>query len=279
LDGTFLDAETYSYQESLPALREALRRDLAVVFCSSKTDAEIRQLLGELGLEIPFIAENGGGIFFPGESFSSGLADLAQEGSWRVMSLGRDYVRLVEIFREVRGELKLTLRGFSDMSVEEVAERCSMSIEGAGLAVQRRYDEPFILENPSQDAASRLQEAVRKRGLQLTRGGRFFHLTGGNDKGAAVRRLDEFYMREFGALYTLGFGDSANDIPMLKTVTQPVLVQKPGGQFDEAVAAALPNLIRAPGVGPIGWSRVVTSMLRTLPPAEGKGRGKSKPRS
>jgi mannosyl-3-phosphoglycerate phosphatase len=41
LDGTFLDHRTYSCAESLPALRAATAQGTPIVFCSSKTRAEV----------------------------------------------------------------------------------------------------------------------------------------------------------------------------------------------------------------------------------------------
>jgi predicted mannosyl-3-phosphoglycerate phosphatase (HAD superfamily) len=65
LDGTFLDEEDYSFRESLPALRAAEERGIPVVFCSSKTRAEIEHLRKAAKVTDPFIVENGGAIFVP----------------------------------------------------------------------------------------------------------------------------------------------------------------------------------------------------------------------
>jgi len=261
LDGTFLDAVDYSWGESLPVLRRALRCGARIVFCSSKSGAEIRQLLRRLDLASPFIAENGGGIFIPDGYFRAGLSHLPLDGPWRILSLGTPYSDLVAALREVRRELGGALHGFSDMSAEEVAQLCGFSREEALLAMQRHFDEPFVLEQEEHDLVGRMKAAFGSRGLQLTRGGRFFHLMGANDKGVAVRRLNGLFREECGEICTLGFGDSANDLPMLEAVDHPVLVRKPGGTYDESVAAGLANLIRAPGVGPAGWARVLADFV------------------
>ncbi|MFH0812536.1 MAG: HAD hydrolase family protein, partial [Pseudomonadota bacterium] len=91
-------------------------------------------------------------------------------------------------------------------------------------------------------------------------GGRFFHLLGGNDKGKAVRIVTERYKRSFIRVRSVAIGDSYNDLPMLKEADIAVLVQKPGGFYDESIAN-LPNLVRAPGVGPEGWNRAVLEIL------------------
>jgi mannosyl-3-phosphoglycerate phosphatase len=42
----------------------------------------------------------------------------------------------------------------------------------------------------------------------------------------------------------------------------PILVQKPDGSYDPGVQ--LPHLIRAVGVGPVGWNRSLMDLLPTL---------------
>jgi len=51
--------------------------------------------------------------------------------------------------------------------------------------------------------------------------------------------------------------DSGNDMPMLAAVDRPVLVQKPGGFWQEM---ALTNLYRVEGIGPQGWVKVVAEL-------------------
>ena len=89
---------------------------------------------------------------------------------------------------------------------------------------------------------------------------------GANDKGIACRRLLAWYRRlgqeDERSLLTIGIGDSLNDLPMLAAVDYPILVQKPDGSYDPVVQ--LPHLIRAVGVGPVGWNRSLMDLLPTL---------------
>jgi mannosyl-3-phosphoglycerate phosphatase len=62
-------------------------------------------------------------------------------------------------------------------------------------------------------------------------------------------------------LLTIGIGDSANDLPMLAVVDQPILVQGPDGTHDPTVR--LPHMIYAPGVGPVGWNAAVLNLVHT----------------
>lgn len=264
LDGSFLDASTYSFKRSLSALHAALNIGVTVIFASSKTRAEVERLLSDLGLSLPFIVENGGGIFIPEGYFSFGLRDLPREGPFRVLTLGTPYNTLVSALERIRADLSLTLVGFSEMSVEEVARVCSLSLAEALRAKSRQFDEPFMLRAENEELAASLRAAVVARGLRLHRGDRFFHLTGPSDKGTAVSRLDVFFRKEYGDIFTVGIGDNANDLPMLAAVDLPLLVQKRTGNYDETVLASLPGVTLAQGMGPVGWARVVTDLARAI---------------
>ncbi len=91
-------------------------------------------------------------------------------------------------------------------------------------------------------------------------------MTGATDKGQACRRLIDCYRRRHDErsadVKTIGIGDSPNDLSMLAVVDHPVVVQKPDGSYDPSIH--LPNLIHAPGIGPVGWNRAVLDLLRRL---------------
>ncbi len=83
---------------------------------------------------------------------------------------------------------------------------------------------------------------------------------GDNDKGRAVRLLKQWYERQHGMIITIGVGDGLNDLPLLREVDYPVLVQKEDGSYDRGIE--LPGLRRAPGIGPTGWNHAVLELLK-----------------
>jgi mannosyl-3-phosphoglycerate phosphatase len=80
---------------------------------------------------------------------------------------------------------------------------------------------------------------------------------GDNDKGRAAAILIELFRRKSGELKTVGLGDSLNDLPLLSVVDIPILVQKPGGYWEEM---KLPNLWRIEGIGPEGFGRAIEEL-------------------
>jgi len=257
LDGTLLDHETYSFEPALPALKALKERNVPLIICTSKTRAEIEQVRTELHNTHPFISENGGAIFIPKSYFSFTFPFTKQESNYFVIEFGTAYSRLREFFHQIKNLNPGEIKGFGDFSPQEVAELCGFSLQKANLAKKREYDEPFILENDA--VLNKIQEIAMDASLQITRGGRFYHLTGNSDKGKAILLLIKIYKQKSKHLKSIALGDSLNDLPMLEVVDYPILVQKPDGSYDPSVK--LNNLIPASGRGPSGWCDSVFKLL------------------
>jgi mannosyl-3-phosphoglycerate phosphatase len=264
LDGTLLDSETYSSTAAGPALEALKEKGACLVLASSKTRAELEPIRSRLGHDGPFIVENGGALYVPIGFFRVPLEGAIARETYEIIEFGTPYAQLRAALKEIAGTLGIQMKGFGDMTIEEVAERTGLTHNEATLAKQREYDEPFVLSNDAFIESVRREAAVR--GLACTRGGRFYHLLGANNKGTACRLLIQHCRRQFaasqGRLYTIGIGDSANDLPMLAAVDQPILVQKPDGSYDPA--GQLQHVLYAPGIGPAGWNAAVLHVLKSL---------------
>lgn len=264
LDGTLLDEETYRWDEAEEALELCKQSGIPVVIVSSKTRAEIIHITAEMGLDDPFISENGGGIFFPVTSFrSKPLQPAVREGDVWKWSLGVDYQAVVRAFRKIREELGWEIRGFSDMEAKEVAMLTGLGIDEALLASKREYDEPFVILSPLEPDMALLAERAEKRGLTVTRGGRFHHIKGNCDKGAAVERVIAWYGCLLGKRpLSVALGDSENDLSMLSAVDWPVLVK---GRTRVSVPYTLGTVLRtARDPGPRGWNEAVKGFLAQI---------------
>jgi glycerate 2-kinase len=254
LDGTLLDAEDYAFDPARAALSLIAARRIPLVFTSSKTRAEIELLRSRLGNTHPFITENGGGIFVPPGYFSM-PASTQRIGGYEAIVLGKPYACIREEFAALRARHPAEVRGFGDMSVEEVAALTGLDADDAALAMQRDFDEPFVFERaPDED----FLRTITATGLNWTQG-RIFHIMGDHDKGRAITLLLALYRREFGEVFSIGLGDGYNDLPMLQAVDYPVLVMHKDGGYDARVN--LPHLPRTPLPGPAGWNASVLALL------------------
>jgi len=258
LDGTLLDHESYAYAGAEAALRRLHGLGIPLVLNSSKTCAEMVALQAELGLVEPFIAENGGGIFVPPGHPLATDGRLRPLGGCRGIAFGSPYGEVRGHFAALREAYGL--RGFGDMTAAEIAQRTGLSEAQARLAARRDFSEPFLFLGPPRPEA--LAAEVAAAGLQVTRGGRFFHLLAATQsKGRAVKETARLFHEAGGQPVTLGLGDAENDLPMLEAVDIPGLIPGPDGRY---APLALPGLRHAPGPGSRGWGAAVTAILDEL---------------
>ena len=257
LDGTLLDHDTYSFRPALPAIRALKEKNIPLIICTSKTKSEIEETRKQLHIIHPFISENGGAIFIPKKYFHHPFAFDKEDTNYLIIELGTPYIRIRKVLSQIQTAFPGKIKGFGDLSAKEVASLCGLSLSKAKLAKKREYDEPFLLEDKS--AAEPIEKMAHHSNLHLTKGGRFYHLLGDNDKGKAVSMLEALFSKEKGHTKTVGLGDSQNDMPMLKVVDYPVLVAKPDSSYDPSVR--MDNLIFAKGIGPVGWNETVLEIL------------------
>jgi mannosyl-3-phosphoglycerate phosphatase len=258
LDGCLLDRETYAFGAAQPALDLLKARRIPLVLCSSKTQAEMEFYRTALDLAAPFVVENGGAILIPLGCVPPGPSPPSDRGPYLKVELGVPYARLTESLREIRGATGLGLFGFGDLSPQEVALLTGLQPAAARRAMTRYYDEPFVAAlSPEQVKA--LEAEVRQRGLQLTRGGRFYHLSGRHSKGLAAELLTRLYRSRSPQAITVGLGDAANDLDLLERVDIPVVIPKAPSCVDPALVGR--SWTVAPAPGPAGWGAAILDLL------------------
>jgi mannosyl-3-phosphoglycerate phosphatase len=277
LDGTLLDHNTYEWEAAMPALEQCRDRGIPVILVSSKTRTEMDVLRRRLNLSGPFISENGGGIFFPRETFpdpppgavpaagpagpdlsAGGPAADRDAGLWEIC-LGVSYPRLIQALGDIQRELSWDIKGFSNMGLEEIAYLTGLDWQEAQRAATREYDEPFIIQGDEPRDLTPLYRAAEKRGLLITSGGRFYHLQGENDKAKAMERVAGWYRERHKDVTTIALGDSPNDFAMLERADIPVLIRSRRTFPD--LKRRIPRLRISDQYGPAGWNSVLLSIL------------------
>jgi len=267
LDGSLLDPDTYAWDEARPAVDALRRLEIPLVLASSKTRAEVAVHARDMDLRTPFVAENGGVVVVPQGYFGHSVPGAETHDGYEVLPLGVPRRDLVKALGEMRAKLGARVKGFASLGLAEVQRLTGLSNGAARLALEREHDEPFVIEDEASVAA--LSAAAKERKLKVTRGGRFFHLSGGSDKGRAARVLMGLFESVGRRLTSIGLGDAPNDLAMLTAVQQPIVIPRPDGTADPDLAAGLPGAQMAPGPGPAGWNEAVLAVLRgeRLPPA------------
>jgi mannosyl-3-phosphoglycerate phosphatase len=266
IDGALLDPLTRDYDPARPAVEVLARLGIPLVLCSGRTRAEVTFVARIFGLvDAPMIVENGAVLLVPERHLRDGVPGGEPEGEWRVLRLGPPRERLLCALREIAGVAGVPVRLLSDLTA---GERPRRALPGSPLGLvpsPREHTEPFLLEH-EEDAAALAREA-EARGLRLARGQSFWHLSGGADKGLAVRTLLSLYEREGRLPEAIGLGTWPMDLPMLRSVPRPIVLPAAGGRVEAELAAGLPGAERAWQAGPRGWNEAVLSALsqRALP--------------
>jgi len=266
LDGTLIDFNDYSYSTVQPVLPNLEALGIPVVFCSSKTRIEQEFYRQALHNQHPFITENGSAIFIPQSYFSFTIDQsdefeylVVQKGNYFVIQLGETYDYIRSGIETAKKKVGLELWGYGDLTLNEIKGLTGLNSDFAQRAATRDYSETLLKGNKTGQLFEDFKALLLKSDLSCVSGGKFHTVMGtGSDKGKAVKLLTKLYQLEYGSVETIGLGDSANDMPLLATVNQGYLVQKPGGKWSETIDN---NITKVSRVGPEGWVEVANSII------------------
>ncbi|HKT81488.1 MAG TPA: hypothetical protein VJP86_14780 [Vicinamibacterales bacterium] len=182
--------------------------DIILVLCSSTTRAELEVYQQKLGIRQPLICESGAAILVPNRYFPFEVACDRHLTGYQVVEFGRPYGEVVALLRRAAAYVDCEIVGFADLSIEQVAHDCGLTLAQARLAKLRDYDEAFRLVKPSPDALRRLWRALRAGRLQCTcRGSLYDHVGASVDRGACAAVLARWFRRWLGNVITVGLGD------------------------------------------------------------------------
>ena len=255
LDGTLLDHESYSTEPAAEALALLKQHNIPLIFNTSKTRAETAFLREELNNNHPFATENGSCLSIPDNYFSG-----EPETGYRTTMFGSLYSQIVQTLAHIRSEYGLSFTGFHDMTLREVSACTGLDLEEAKRARDRDCSEPLIWSDTENNLLL-FKRLLKARDLNLTRGGRFYHVSSAGDKGLAVKWLADHFHAEFpeSEFITIGLGDGSNDLPMLEAVDYPVLVMSDHGHAPKC--SHIKNLITTDAPGPVGWNQAIIKLV------------------
>ncbi|MBL7054149.1 HAD-IIB family hydrolase [Candidatus Woesearchaeota archaeon] len=247
LDGTLLNHSTYSFKKAMPALKQIKKNKIPLIICTSKTKAEIEYYKKKLKNSHPFISENGGAIFIPKNYFNFDFKYNKKDKNYYIIELGTDYKKLLKTIKKIKDQ-GIKIVNFKNMSLKEISKDANLSLTKAKLAKKRGYDEPFKIIDKKDE--SKVIKIIKQNNLRFTRGGRYWHVIGNNNKGKAVNILQVLFKRQFKTIKTYAFGDSKNDFKMLDVVDESYLVQNPDRKY------ASKKYKKSKGIGPQGWNKI-----------------------
>jgi mannosyl-3-phosphoglycerate phosphatase len=255
LDGTLLEHDNYSFEAAKPSLAHLRRLQARVVLLSSKTLQEVLFWRTKIINSDPFAVENGGAIFASGGNPPLQGNVIQTAHGYEMVEFGVPYGQLIQALKDAARESRCFIRGFGDMTINEIAHCCEIDLDQARMAKDRSYDEPFQL---LQGNLKNLRATIEKRGLRLKHGSRFLHITGRNDKADAARLLIEAYT-SLDRVQSIGIGDALNDVGFLNLVDCPVILDSP---FSAEVLKRVPAGQIFPA-GPAGWNKAILGLANS----------------
>lgn len=256
LDGSLLDHDSYEWSKAIPAIELLKEKNYPVIFNSSKTASEIKNLKLDMENHHPYLSENGGAAGIPFDYFKSPTITVTTE--YETYLFGKSYDEIIYFLTDM--QKKYNFRGFYNMKSDEISEVTGLSGDEAVYAKQRQASEPIIWQDTSA-AFNEFKKMLGTFGLTLTQGGRFIHIMSDVSKGKAVKWLTQKYRENEPEVewITVGIGDSFNDIQMLEVVDYPVFISNAKTRIPDLTG--IKNLKRPQLPGPSGWNQAVLGLL------------------
>lgn len=243
LDGTLLNHKTYDYTGIVALLAQLKAHAIPVILNSSKTRAELSKWRECLGLTWPVIAENGGVI---------------QIGQQPAILIGRPIKQIrtfLNLWRDQHGWL---FEGFGDWTVEQVIQHTGLNAQDARNAQQREVTEPILWLGEAPGLVL-FEQALAQQGLQLQKGGRFYHVMAQHSKASALKTLltNQEYQKlaEQTDWQLLVLGDGENDRAMLEMADVAVVMPDAKGQYLSLNSNN--QIYQAQQSAPLGWIEAV----------------------
>jgi mannosyl-3-phosphoglycerate phosphatase len=244
LDGTLLDHHNYDYSPALPAIKYLKQHKIPIVPVSSKTISEIQYMSESLQFDGPVVAENGAVIKLPENDASFSEPDYQQ-------------IRL--FIDKIRTSHGYQMKGFGDMSIQEVVDCTGLGSDEASRAMERQGSEPFLWHGSDSELQVFTEQAFEE-GMQLLKGGRFYHLMGLMDKGKALNKIKQWYQdKSQHQITSIALGDSGNDYAMLKAADIAVAIKRTDGTHLEVVERD--DVIKTEECGPEGWNNAIQQIM------------------
>ena len=256
IDGTLTNILTGEYSSSKDIIETLKQINVPIILCSAKTMAEQELIRQELGIVEPFVVENGGAVVVPTEYFDQSIIPeehFRRVGNYLVVQLGEPISVIRQKLKALREDSNLKFLTVGDLSIEKLSNVTHLTQHKAKLMANRMFAETILSIN--RDDLPDFKRRACSLGLRVIYGGQYMDVTGGNDKGKAVRFLIDSFRKKYGENITFfGIGDSPNDAPMLNEVDVPMLVQRPDKTWS---SIGTKDVINLPGIGPNGLKHVL----------------------
>lgn len=260
LDGTLLDHHTYSFAPALPMLKKLHSAHIPVIPNTSKTYAELTELRQQIGLDGPFIIENGAAVYIPIRYFAVQPSGTKSKNGFWVKEFSKPRGHWLSLIEKLKERFTDKFNHFSNMSNKEVVSATGLSPKEARLAATREYGEP-ILWLGSKNAKAEFVQAIEELGASPLQGGRFLHLSGECDKGQALTWLTQQFQIQGNTKQctSIALGDGQNDVAMLEAADIAIRISSPANP--PPILKRQTDVYTSQANGPSGWTESLEQII------------------
>ena len=252
LDGSLLHRDTFKFDSIKDYIKSLVSKGVIIIPNSSKTEKEIEKFNEELGLNLPYISENGSSIH--------GL-NLITSNFPDKLVLSREKEELLKIYEnKVPEKLKEKCFQISKMSKKEKENILGQKDEKLKDALNRKYTLPFLFKGDKNEKY-RLIKILNSNSLTLQEGGRVYNLCDNINKVKSMNRVIKILKKTEDKIKTIAVGDNFNDLEMLRNCDIPCLVFNDQFKLDQI---NINNLIFSNKPSPEGWADVIKMALVKL---------------
>ena len=252
LDGSLLHRDTFKFDSIKDYIKSLVSKGVIIIPNSSKTEKEIEKFNEELGINLPYISENGSSIH--------GL-NLITSNFPDKLVLSRDKEELLKIYEnKVPEKLKEKCFQISKMSKKEKENILGQKDEKLKDALNRKYTLPFLFKGDKNEK-NRLLKILNSNSLTLQEGGRVYNLCDNINKVKSMNRVIKILKKTEDKIKTIAVGDNFNDLEMLRNCDIPCLVFNDQFKLD---LININNLIFSNKPSPEGWADVIKMALAKL---------------
>ena len=254
LDGCFLDRDTYSYDKTIEYAQKIIDSDNMLIFCSSKTYEEIFDIMNNIDRQMPFIVENGGGIYIPNKYNYLKSEKYSIKNNGRLINLTNNNIDIYNAIINIRNETGIEMLTYQDLTISAICSITGLNKYQAAFAKNRNFSETIITPLNNRDIKV-LESRLNQLNLTCTNGSRYYtvHPNDINKGKAALMLFECIKNMKIVNDITIGIGDSSNDESLLSITDMSYLLKNKDNQWQDIKGN---NIIKIDGLGQVGWIKV-----------------------
>ena len=249
LDGSLLHRDTFNFDSIKDYIISLVSNGIIIVPNSSKTENEIEKFKDDLGIELPYILENGSAIH--------GLNIVNQNFPNKII-LSREKEELIKIFNDkVPEQLRDKCVQVSRLNKNEQERIFGQKDNNLKNVLNRKYTLPFLFKGDKNEK-NKLSKILSNNSLTLQEGGRVVNLCDNINKVKSMNKVIKILKKTEDKIKSIAVGDNYNDLDMLKSCDVPCLVFNEKFKLDQI---NIDNLIFSNLPSPEGWADVIKKAL------------------